>query len=54
LLATDAVRRPLLPLDDTPRKALAALLRDLGLVEDRGGRMPARVDPGTIARRAVA
>ena len=39
LLDTDAVRGPLLPLDDGPREALAATLRQLGLVEPAGGRI---------------
>jgi 4-hydroxy-tetrahydrodipicolinate synthase len=38
LLESDAVRRPLLPLDDSPRAALADVLRMLGLVEEGGGR----------------
>jgi 4-hydroxy-tetrahydrodipicolinate synthase len=38
LLRTDAVRQPLLPLDEGPRAALATLLRSLGLVDGRGGR----------------
>jgi dihydrodipicolinate synthase/N-acetylneuraminate lyase len=37
-LATDAVRRPLLPLDDDARERLANLLRSLGLLELPGGR----------------
>ena len=37
LLASDAVRAPLLPLDDAPRERLTTLLRALGLV-DGGGR----------------
>ncbi|HET7474237.1 MAG TPA: 4-hydroxy-tetrahydrodipicolinate synthase [Candidatus Limnocylindrales bacterium] len=39
LLDTDTVRRPLLPLDEAPRMALAATLRQLGLVEPAGGRI---------------
>jgi 4-hydroxy-tetrahydrodipicolinate synthase len=39
LLETDAVRGPLLPLDDEARDALAATLRQLGLVEPAGGRI---------------
>ena len=38
LLDFDAVRAPLLPLDDEPRAALAAVLRASGLVEPAGGR----------------
>jgi 4-hydroxy-tetrahydrodipicolinate synthase len=38
LLGTDAVRAPLLSLDEAPRAALAGLLRSLGLVEGAGGR----------------
>ena len=38
LLDGDAVRAPLLPLDDEPRAALAAVLRASGLVEPAGGR----------------
>jgi 4-hydroxy-tetrahydrodipicolinate synthase len=38
LLSTDAVRPPLLSLDDAPRATLAAILRSLGLVEGVGGR----------------
>ncbi len=37
-LATGAVRRPLLPLDDEARDRLALLLRSLGLLELPGGR----------------
>ena len=39
LLESDAVRRPLLPLDTEARSALALTLRSLGLVEARGGRI---------------
>jgi 4-hydroxy-tetrahydrodipicolinate synthase len=39
LLDGDAVRAPLLPLDDGPRSALADVLRAIGLVEASGGRM---------------
>ncbi len=42
LLETDAVRAPLLPLDDDARSALAAILRRLGLVEASGGRIGER------------
>jgi len=38
LLDGDAVRAPLLPLDDEPRALLAAVLRASGLVEPAGGR----------------
>ena len=41
LLDSDAVRGPLLPLDDEPRAALAAVLRACGLVEPAGGRFAA-------------
>jgi 4-hydroxy-tetrahydrodipicolinate synthase len=41
LLDSDAVRGPLLPLDDEPRAALAAVLRATGLVEPAGGRFAA-------------
>ncbi len=46
LLDGDAVRAPLLPLDDGPRAALAETLRGLGLVEPVGGRL--------VANEAVA
>lgn len=39
LLGSDAVRRPLLPLDADARSALGVTLRSLGLVEARGGRI---------------
>jgi dihydrodipicolinate synthase/N-acetylneuraminate lyase len=39
VLAHDAVRAPLLPLDEAPRARLAQLLRGLGLVESPGGRI---------------
>jgi 4-hydroxy-tetrahydrodipicolinate synthase len=39
LLETDAVRGPLLPLEEAGREGLAATLRQLGLVEAAGGRM---------------
>jgi 4-hydroxy-tetrahydrodipicolinate synthase len=39
LLDGDAVRAPLLPLDSEARAAMAVMLRSLGLVETRGGRM---------------
>ena len=39
LIPSDAVRRPLLPLDAEARSAVAVTLRALGLVETRGGRI---------------
>src|SRR6266550_2622690 len=48
LLDDDAVRAPLLRLDDEARSALAVTLRGLGLVEAAGGRI------GETAREAVA
>jgi len=48
LLDRDAVRAPLLPLDQEPRLALAALLRRLGVAESSGGRIE------THDREAVA
>jgi len=42
LLENDTLRRPLLPLADAPRAALASTLRDLGLVEASGGRIGER------------
>jgi 4-hydroxy-tetrahydrodipicolinate synthase len=44
LLDSDAVRRPLLPLDDGPRARLAGILRTLGLVEATGGRITAHAE----------
>jgi 4-hydroxy-tetrahydrodipicolinate synthase len=41
LLDGDAVRAPLLPLDDGPRASLATVLRASGLVEPAGGRFAA-------------
>ena len=38
ILESDAVRQPLLPLDDAARERLAATLRELGLLDMRGGR----------------
>jgi 4-hydroxy-tetrahydrodipicolinate synthase len=38
LIGSDATRRPLLPLEDRPREALATLLRTLGLVDLPSGR----------------
>jgi 4-hydroxy-tetrahydrodipicolinate synthase len=54
LLRTDAVRRPLLPMDDAPRATLAALLRELGLADGRGGRMPTPIAGEQAAHGAVA
>ncbi|HEU0235402.1 MAG TPA: 4-hydroxy-tetrahydrodipicolinate synthase [Candidatus Limnocylindrales bacterium] len=51
ILETDAVRAPLLPLDDGPRTALADVLRSLGLVEPAGGRIAPAA--GTAAVRAA-
>ena len=53
LLDSDAVRLPLLPLEDAPRAVLADLLRHLGLVEGGGGRIAAS-SGGVIVRDAVA
>src|SRR3954452_13235483 len=39
LIATDRVRRPLLPLEDDAREALAGTLRRLGLIDVAGGRV---------------
>jgi 4-hydroxy-tetrahydrodipicolinate synthase len=50
LLDSDAVRAPLLPLDPDGRAAMAVTLRDLGLVEARGGRIGERI----ATREAVA
>ena len=50
LLASDAVRPPLLPLDIDARQAMEVLLRSLGLIEAVGGRMAA----STATREAVA
>jgi 4-hydroxy-tetrahydrodipicolinate synthase len=50
LLETDAVRAPLLPLDPGGRTSMAAVLRDLGLVEPAGGRILA----ASRTREAVA
>lgn len=44
LIETDTVRGPLLPLPDDARAALAATLRNLGLVEAAGGRMRDRAE----------
>jgi 4-hydroxy-tetrahydrodipicolinate synthase len=48
LLETDAVRAPLLPMEDPARDRLAGILRAAGLVEADGGRIATRV------REAVA
>jgi hypothetical protein len=50
LLETDTVRAPLLPLDRDGRASIAAILRDLGLVEPAGGRILA----ASRTREAVA
>ncbi|GAC1667175.1 MAG: 4-hydroxy-tetrahydrodipicolinate synthase [Candidatus Limnocylindrales bacterium] len=44
LLASDAVRLPLLPLEARPRADMAATLRTLGLVEASGGRIRDLID----------
>lgn len=54
LLEVDAVRSPLLPLDDGPRAALADLLRRLGLVDGGGGRVATSAGVATRPRGAVA
>lgn len=54
LLESDAVRRPLLPLDDVTRTTLLALLQTLGLVEAAGGRAAAAPGAGSAASEAVA
>jgi 4-hydroxy-tetrahydrodipicolinate synthase len=48
VLASDAVRAPLLPLADGPRAQLAELLRDAGLLEDGAHRARAAVE-GAVA-----
>ena len=48
LLATDAVRAPLLTLDEPARSRLEALLRECGLVEAAGGRIAVR-EQGAVA-----
>jgi 4-hydroxy-tetrahydrodipicolinate synthase len=48
LIDGDAVRAPLLPLDDAPRAMLAETLRSLGLVERGGGRI------ASVGQAAVA
>lgn len=53
LLDSDAVRLPLLPLDDAPRAVLADLLRQIGLVDGGGGRITASADAASV-RGAVA
>src|SRR3954462_11725812 len=50
LLETDAVRAPLLPLEQTGIAAMDATLRTLGLVEPTGGKFAPRITP----REAVA
>jgi 4-hydroxy-tetrahydrodipicolinate synthase len=54
LLDGDAVRGPLLPLDDGPRAVLGELLRRLGLVEASGGRISTMSPVSVAAREAVA
>jgi 4-hydroxy-tetrahydrodipicolinate synthase len=49
LLASDAVRAPLLPLDDAPRERLTALLRSLGLVDGGGRQVPAAAGVAGVA-----
>ena len=41
LLDSDAVRRPLLPMDEPDAAAMTATLRGLGLIEVVGGRLAA-------------
>ncbi len=48
LLDSDAVRAPLLTLDEEPRLVLAGLLRRLGVVESSGGRIE-RLDREAVA-----
>jgi 4-hydroxy-tetrahydrodipicolinate synthase len=50
LLESDMVRAPLLPIDEPGRAAMAATLRQLGLVETAGGRITAT----ETSREAVA
>ncbi|MBF8289764.1 MAG: 4-hydroxy-tetrahydrodipicolinate synthase [Chloroflexi bacterium] len=50
ILDGDAVRAPLLPLDDDARGAMGVLLRSLGLIEAVGGRIAGSV----VTRQAVA
>ena len=50
-LSTDAVRRPLLALDDEARERLGHLLRSLGLLELPGGRS---VPEGVMAVEGAA
>ena len=53
LLPSDAVRRPLLPLDEPDRARLVAVMSEVGLV-DAGGRFsPAATNPGTRAGSSV-
>ena len=49
LLETDAVRRPLLPLEAEARAAMAITLRTLGLVEAGGGRLAAATPREAVA-----
>jgi len=46
LLETDAVRRPLLPLEEGARAAMAVALRSLGLLEAAGGRIATPIGIG--------
>jgi 4-hydroxy-tetrahydrodipicolinate synthase len=54
MLDGDAVRGPLMPLDDGPRATLADLLRRLGLVDAGGGRIVAVPASAAFAAEAVA
>jgi 4-hydroxy-tetrahydrodipicolinate synthase len=54
LLDGDAVRGPLLPLDDATRVTLADLLRRVGLVEGGGGRIATVFEGRATEREAVA
>jgi 4-hydroxy-tetrahydrodipicolinate synthase len=52
VLGSDAVRGPLLPLDEPARDRLRATLRGLGLLEAPGGRFRAATVPGDAAEAA--
>jgi 4-hydroxy-tetrahydrodipicolinate synthase len=54
LLDSDALRAPLLSLEDGPRAALEDLLRRLGLVEGRGGRFTTSAGVVAAVEGAVA
>ena len=54
LLDTDAVRAPLLPLEEAARERLAATLRSLGLVEAIGGRIAPTAGVGAETAAAAA